>query len=85
MPDMNSYNATGARDNLFGLIRAVNESHRPIHIRGKSGDAVLLSADDWRAVEESLALASVPGLVASVKESEKEPLSEMPNADDLEW
>ncbi|MBC8125210.1 MAG: type II toxin-antitoxin system Phd/YefM family antitoxin [Candidatus Kapabacteria bacterium] len=60
---------------LFILIDETIESHQPIVIVGKRGDAVLVSAEDWSAVQESLYLLSVPGLRASVKEGRKEPLS----------
>lgn len=82
---METYNATNARQNLLGLIQNVNQSHRPVRISSKNGGAVLLSEDDWRAIEETLYLNAVPGLLESVRESEKEPLSGMPSADDLEW
>ena len=45
---MTSISVTEARKRLFALIDEVGESHAPIEIRGKRGNAVLVSEDDWR-------------------------------------
>lgn len=82
---MDSINVTNARQNFYSLINAVNASHRPIHINGKNGNAVLISEDDWKAIEETLYLNSIPGLVEAIKESENESFDEMTDAEDLEW
>lgn len=82
---MDMLNATNARKQFYSLMQNVNTSHRPIYITGKSGNAVLISEDDWRAIEETLHLQAVPGLVDNIKSSEKENLDEMINADELEW
>jgi PHD/YefM family antitoxin component YafN of YafNO toxin-antitoxin module len=44
------------------------ESHQPITITGKRHDAVLLAAEDWQAIQETLYLLSVPGMRESIKE-----------------
>jgi prevent-host-death family protein len=44
------------------------ESHQPIVITGKRHDSVLLSAEDWRAIQETLYLLSVPGMRESIKQ-----------------
>ncbi|WP_288143730.1 type II toxin-antitoxin system Phd/YefM family antitoxin, partial [Accumulibacter sp.] len=58
-------------------------SHQPIHIAGKRSSAVLLSAEDWQAVQETLYLLSVPGMRESIKEGMAEPLGE--SATRLDW
>lgn len=82
---MESINATNARQNLYSLVQSVNASHRPIHINSKNGNAVLLSEDDWHAIEETLFLSAIPTFVDQLKRSEKESLDDMTDADDLEW
>ncbi len=65
---MSSINATNARQMLYQLIRDVNDNHEPITITGKKGDAVLISADDWRSIQETLHLLSIPGMRESIRE-----------------
>lgn len=83
---MESINITKARQNLYKLVRETNESHNPVHITGKDGNAVLVSEDDWKSIEETLYLHSVPGLVEAIKESENESIEEMKEYDpNEEW
>ncbi len=65
---MSTTNATTARQNLFRLIDQVNDSHEPVLITGKKGSAVLISESDWKAIEETLYLNSVPGMAQSIRE-----------------
>jgi len=61
----------------------MSASHQPIIITGKRNNAVLLSEDDWRAVEETLYLLSVPGMRESIIAGMKTPLEECDEA--LDW
>ena len=72
---MTTLTASEARANLYRLIDQASESHQPIHISGKRTSAVLLAAEDWQAIQETLHLLSVPGMRESIKESMAEPLS----------
>ena len=67
--------ASQARANLYRLIDETSESHRPILISGKNSSAVLVSADDWQAIQETLYLLSVPGMRDSIKKGMAEPLA----------
>ncbi len=70
-------NVTNARKKLYKLIADVNESPEPITIVNNSGkNAVLISEDDWQAIQETIYLNQVPGLAKSIIESAKEPISE---------
>jgi antitoxin YefM len=64
---MNTLTASEARANLYRLIDQTAESHEPIIISGKRSSAVLLSADDWSAIQETLFLLAVPGMRESIK------------------
>ena len=75
--------ASEARANLYRLIDQTNESHQPIHIAGKRTSAVLVSSEDWQAIQETLHLFSVPGMRESIKEGMAEPLGE--SATELDW
>jgi prevent-host-death family protein len=67
--------ATKARDSLYSLINEVRESHEPIQITGKQGNAVLISEEDWRSIRETLFLHSIPGMVDSIKQARTEGLA----------
>ena len=63
---MTTLTATEARKQLYSLLDDVADSHAPIQITGKRHSAVLVSADDWRAIEETLFLESIPGMKDSI-------------------
>jgi prevent-host-death family protein len=75
--------ASEARANLYRLIDQTNDSHQPIVISGKNASAVLVSADDWQAIQETLYLLSVPGMRESIKKGMAEPLAK--SAKNLNW
>ena len=66
--------ASEARADLYRLIDQASESHQPILISGKRSSAVLVSAEDWQAIQETLYLLSVPGMRESIKQGMAEPL-----------
>ena len=66
--DMQSFTASEARANLYRLVDQTAESHQPITITGKRNSAVLLSAEDWSAIQETLFLLSIPGMRESIKD-----------------
>lgn len=69
-------NVTRARKELYKLIRVVNETHEPIEISGKDSSAVLISESDWRAIQETLYLVSIPGMRDSIVKGLKTPVEE---------
>ncbi|MFI5339020.1 MAG: type II toxin-antitoxin system Phd/YefM family antitoxin [Candidatus Methylomirabilales bacterium] len=71
---MTSMTATEARRRLYALLDAVADSHEPIQIAGKRHSAVLVSESDWRAIQETLYLASIPGMRASIRRGLKTPV-----------
>lgn len=60
--------ATKARAKLYSLIDEAAASHKPIQITGKRSNAVLVSEEDWSAIQETLYLLSIPGMRESIKE-----------------
>ncbi len=66
---MTAISATAARANLYRLIDQVNDESRPMTITGQRGNAVLVGEDDWQAIQETLFLASVPGLTESIRQA----------------
>ena len=75
--------ASEARADLYRLIDQAAESHQPILISGKRTSAVLVSAEDWQAIQETLYLLSVPGMRESIKKGMAEPLGK--SAKELGW
>jgi len=65
---MTTVNATEARANLYSLMDEASATHTPVLITGKRTNAVLVSEDDWNAVNETLYLLSVPGMRESIVE-----------------
>lgn len=80
---MTSIPATTARANLYRLIDQVNEESEPLTITGQRGNAVLVGEEDWRAIQETLYLESVPGLAASIHEAHEEGVEA--GSDELPW
>lgn len=75
--------ATDARSKLYRLIDEVSSSHNPITITGKRGNAVLLSEEDWKAIQETLYLLSIPGMRESIRNGLETPVEEC--AEELDW
>ncbi len=73
---MSTINATHARANLYTLLEQVAESHEPVQITSKRGNAFLVSEEDWRSVQETLYLLSVPGMRESIIEGMETPVEE---------
>jgi PHD/YefM family antitoxin component YafN of YafNO toxin-antitoxin module len=80
---MTTISATSARTTLYRLIENLQSGQAPVLITGKKGNAVLVSEDDWRSIEATLHLMSIPGMTKSIRESEKEPLSSCSETIDL--
>ncbi|WAC07045.1 MAG: type II toxin-antitoxin system Phd/YefM family antitoxin [Thermodesulfobacteriota bacterium] len=64
---MTILSASEARKRLYNLVDEVKETHEPVQIKGKRNSAVLISEEDWRAIEETLYLTSIPGMRESIK------------------
>ena len=73
---MDVITATEARSNLFRLIDQTAAHHEPVLITGKRNNAVLLSEDDWKSVQETMYLLSIPGMRESIIEGMNAPDSE---------
>lgn len=65
---MTTLTASEARASLYRLIDEATLNHQPVLITGKRHNAVLVSADDWAAIQETIYLLSVPGMRESIRE-----------------
>jgi len=80
---MPTVNATEARSRLYKLLDEIAESHEPVLITGKRGNAVLVSETDWRSIQETLHLLSIPGMRESIRDGLNTPVEEC--SDRLDW
>jgi antitoxin YefM len=80
---MTSLSATKARASLYTLIERLQGGQDPVLITGKRGNAVLVSEDDWRSIEETLYLLSIPGMRDSIRKGMREPASKGSTTIDL--
>ena len=80
---MTIFKATEARAKLYALIDQTTETHEPIVITGKRGNAVLISEDDWNAIAETLHLLSIKGMRKSIKAGLTTDIKDC--ADELNW
>jgi len=72
---MTSLPVTRARSKLYQLLDQASSSHEPIQITGKRTNGILVSEDDWRSIQETLYLLSIPGMRDSIRKGLAEPLS----------
>jgi prevent-host-death family protein len=80
---MTTYNVTQARTNLYKLIDETANTHHPIIIKGKRSNAVLLSEEDWSAINETLFLLAIPGMRESIREGMETDLKDTKK--ELDW
>ena len=80
---MQTISATEARSKIYQLLDDTTASHEPIQITGKRGNAVLVSEGDWRAIQESLYLSSIPDMRESIIEGLATPVSDCTTS--LNW
>lgn len=80
---MPTLSITEARSSLYQLVDNVATSHEPVLITGKRANAVLVSEDDWRAIQETLYLLAIPGMRESILEGMQTPIDEC--SEEVEW
>jgi prevent-host-death family protein len=74
---MSAITASSARRHLYRLIDQVGEDHEPVVIEGPRNTAILVGEDDWRAIQETLYLVSIPGMRESIREGMATPHAAM--------
>ncbi|MFA5309822.1 MAG: type II toxin-antitoxin system Phd/YefM family antitoxin [Dehalococcoidales bacterium] len=73
---MTTFSASEARKRFYKLVDRVQETHEPVYIVGKRNSAYLVSEEDWRAVQETLYLTSIPGMRESIIQGLNTPIAE---------
>ena len=80
---MATLSATEARTKLYRLIDQASLSHEPILITGKRGNAVLISEDDWRSIQETMYLLNIQGMRESIREGLATPIEDC--KEEIDW
>ena len=77
---MTSINITKARAKLNQIVSEVIEFSQPITIINNRGkNAVLIGEEDWKAIQETLYLNSIPGMSQSILASKEKEISDQPS------
>lgn len=82
---MSAINITNARKELYNLVEDVNLYSEPTLIVSKKGNAVLISESGWNAIQETIYLNSIPGMVESIKEGMDTAIENCVPEEDVEW
>ena len=82
---MSAINITNARKELYTLVENANLYSEPTLIVSKKGNAVLVSERDWNAIQETVYLNTIPGMVESIKRGMDTPLEDCVSEEDVEW
>ncbi len=81
--DVSSVNVTNARKDLYNIVQKVNLTHEPVEITGKDSNAILVGEEDWKSIQETIYLTSIPGMRESIIEGMNTPIEEL--SDELGW
>lgn len=76
---------TNFRKNLYGMVDQTIKYDEPITVSTKTGNAVLISEEDYNSLMETLYLTTIPGMESSLIAAKNEPLEEGINASEIEW
>ena len=83
---MTSISVTKARQSIYKILNDVNENSEPITITNTNGkNAVIISEDDWKAIQETIYLNSIPGMADSIREGGETPIEECVPEDEVDW
>lgn len=80
---MDSLSIPEVTQNLDHLINQITETHQPVIIKGTENDVIMLSKEDWAAIQETIYLNSIPGYIDSINEAIDSPREEWINAKEL--
>jgi len=71
------------RADIYNIMDETAQTHEPILITGKRNNAVMLSQEDWNAIEETLYLNAIPNMVSSIQSAIK--VSDSEFSENIEW
>ncbi|HEY9704886.1 MAG TPA: type II toxin-antitoxin system Phd/YefM family antitoxin [Allocoleopsis sp.] len=81
---MNNISVDTFEKNLKDCVKKVIDNHNPLKVNNENGeDFIVISAEDWSAIEETIYLNSIPGYIDSINEAINSDRQEWINAKDL--
>ena len=80
---MKTINAGETEKTLQELLEETAASHEPIQIVSDASNGILVSEEDWRAIQETLYLLSIPGMRESIREGMATSIEEC--SEELNW
>lgn len=80
---MKQFSVTEVKSNFTRIAREIKISHEPVYILSKENQSVLISLEDWEAIQETMFLLSIPNMRESIIDGLKTPIDEC--SKDLEW
>lgn len=78
-------NITNFRKNIFGILEQTIKYNEPVNISTKSGNAVIISEEDYNGLMETLYLSSIPNMKEKIIDGMNTPLNECIPEDEVEW
>ena len=82
---MKTVPVSNARQDIFNIIEQTIVNSEPRQITSKKGNVVMLSLEDWSAIQETLYLLEIPGMRESILDGSKEPIDECKSLEDIGW
>ena len=83
---MTSISAAKLRQNIYKILNDVNENSEPITITNTKGrNAMIISEDDWKAIQETIHLNSIPGMAESIREGDETTIEDCVPEAEASW
>lgn len=82
---MRNVNVTNFRKDIYKLLESAIKYNEPINISTKSGNAVVLSEDDYNSLMETLYLESIPHLKEELLERANASEEDFVSEDEVKW
>jgi PHD/YefM family antitoxin component YafN of YafNO toxin-antitoxin module len=70
---------------LAKVVAEINKKHQPILIQGTTGNAILISEQEWNEIQETLYLQSIPGMVESIHQAAATLIEDCIDVKDIDW
>lgn len=80
---MSKLTVSEAKENFDHLINEVGRTNEPIVITGTEHNVILISEQEWSAIQETLYLCSIPGMRESIQEGLATPITDC--NEELDW
>ena len=80
---MTTLSLSKARAGLYKLVDGISKTHDQVQIVGRRANAVLVSEEDWKSIQETLYLLSIPGMRESLRKGVKTPFKKLSRK--LDW